>query len=64
MSFEAKYAGICGSCTERIRPGDDVNYVEGELVHADCDIAAPVERKTETCPVCWLIRPCECEVAS
>ena len=63
MSFEAKYGRICGSCTERIRPGDEVKYVEDELVHVDCAVAAPIECKTETCTVCWLIKPCECEVA-
>lgn len=63
MSFEAKYGGICGSCTERIRVGDLVMYLDHEVVHADCEEFVPVERKTVTCETCWLIKPCECEVA-
>jgi hypothetical protein len=61
MSFEAKYGGPCGSCTERIRPGDQVTYADDEMVHADCEGSSTPERKTETCSVCWLIKPCECE---
>ncbi|TDO18157.1 hypothetical protein EV580_1340 [Mycobacterium sp. BK086] len=41
MSFEARYAGDCAadSCNYgdgRIRPGDDVEYVDEELMHREC----------------------------
>jgi hypothetical protein len=62
--FEAKYAGTCDSCTERIKPGDLVTYTDDVIVHADCEEHAVPERKTETCTECWLIKPCQCEVTA
>ena len=64
MTFHAKYDGHCAGCPERIHPGDLVMSVDGEIVHADCDTPVIPERKTETCAVCWLIKPCPCEEAS
>lgn len=66
VSFEAKYNGICGSCTERIREGDQVRYVEDDLVHVVCElVVSEVDRdaKREVCQNCWLLKPCDCEVA-
>jgi len=61
MTFTAKYHGTCGSCTEHITPGERVDYAEDDLVHADCEQAAPRERPTTVCPTCHLTRPCDCE---
>jgi hypothetical protein len=60
-TFEAKFGGICGSCTERIHIGDPATYAGDTVVHASCDDTAQPERKTETCPDCWLTKPCDCE---
>lgn len=35
-TFEAKYDGPCGLCDGRIKEGEDVVYVDDELVHALC----------------------------
>lgn len=64
MSFEAKYHGRCSDCGERIEPGERVRYEDDELVHDECDGDLSVEdRPLDVCPTCWLVRPCECEVA-
>ena len=54
MSFEAKYYGECASedCQyrdNRIRPGDEVEYQNDELVHTKC---AATERLSTTAPLC------------
>jgi hypothetical protein len=39
MSFHAHYDGTCGSedCTTgRIERGDEVEYLDGELMHSSC----------------------------
>ena len=46
VSFEAKYAGRCGNCLERIAIGDRVHYVDDALSHVDCD-AEPEPRPTK-----------------
>ncbi|MEU9806243.1 hypothetical protein [Mycobacterium sp. NPDC050853] len=58
MSFEAKYPGRCGSCDNKIHPGDDVHYEDDELVHDDCpgEVGGPIE----VCPDCWCIHRGEC----
>jgi hypothetical protein len=65
VSFEARYHGRCADCGEHIEPGDRVRYDGGVLVHDDCDDTITVEDDAplDVCPTCWLIRPCECEVA-
>ena len=60
-TFEARFGGICGSCTERIHRGDLATYAEDVVVHADCEDSAQPERKVEVCTQCWLTRPCDCE---
>lgn len=35
--FAAAYSGTCDECGDEIEPGDDVQYVDDELVHADCN---------------------------
>lgn len=64
-TFRAQYGGVCESCEDRIRPGDRVLYVEDGLIHAACaDSDLRVRRRPpveETCPVCWLIKPCGCD---
>lgn len=45
MSFFAKYTtGRCGECQEPIHEGDECEYVDDEICHADC--AAEMERDT------------------
>lgn len=38
--FEAKYEGYCGhpDCGEKIHVGEQVKYIDDELVHRRCDI--------------------------
>lgn len=37
-AFVARYAGPCAAgCGVEIQSGDDVVYVDDELVHADCE---------------------------
>jgi len=57
------YGGRCAAeCGEQIRPGDDVVYVEDELVHVDCEERAlRPAREVEVCTSCWLQKPCPCE---
>lgn len=41
--FDARYPGRCASCDGRINEGDQVTYVDDELVHTECtdDPASP-----------------------
>lgn len=58
--FSAKYSGRCARCPHRIEPGDDVVYVDDELVHLECEDTPPTrERTAVVCPKCWLEQPCE-----
>ena len=61
--FRARYHGRCAECDEHIRPGDEVVYLEGDVVHADCDEHAEPERPVTICPTCHLTKPCDCEDA-
>ena len=60
-TFMALYGGVCDSCTEQIRPGDQCTDTEDVIVHADCEEAIDRERATVTCTSCWLQKPCPCE---
>lgn len=64
MSFTAKYSGRCnsGDCSygdQQIRPGDDVDYFDDELMHAAC---ARYAKRTDPpcCPYCWQYHRGEC----
>jgi len=35
--FTAAFPGTCEECGEPIEIGDDVQYVDDELVHEDCN---------------------------
>lgn len=35
--FTAAFPGTCEECGCEIEPGDDVQYVDDELVHEDCN---------------------------
>lgn len=64
-TFEAIYAGNCGTCSSRIEVGDEVLYLSGGdsvLVHVECDgdMEEVSARKTETCTECWILKPCGC----
>lgn len=62
-TFEAKYNGRCAAdCGWPIQEGEQVAYVDDQLVHADCARDASL-RKPEPviCSTCWLTKPCECE---
>lgn len=43
MTFIARYPGRCGVCQEVIHEGDEVDYLEDEVVHADCADENPDE---------------------
>lgn len=51
MSFEAKYAGRCDVCDERIKPGDQATFVEDEIAHAACP---QVVALADPCPRCFM----------
>jgi hypothetical protein len=36
MTFTAKYFGRCGICDEDIDPGDECDYDDDEVCHAEC----------------------------
>lgn len=56
--FEARFAGRCRACDERIHVGDTVRMTNDGAVHGDCTEAAPVERsEPEPCTTCWLVHP-------
>lgn len=61
-TFEAKFAGPCGSeCDTGIEVGDEVLYdTSGVLIHADCISTSTPSRPTETCMECFIIKPCDC----
>lgn len=67
-TFRVKYPGRCAAdCGSVIEPGDDVTYVEDELVHVECADRSwpsglgpmPEPRAVDICPHCRLVRPCE-----
>jgi hypothetical protein len=58
MPFTAQYPGVCAddTCGMSIRPGDEVQYVNGSLVHVRCpeqltDLT-PREQSAGRCPRC------------
>lgn len=57
MTFTARYASTCGDCDRPIAPGDQVQYRDDVLTHAQC----PTPRPVTICPTCWLAKPCECD---
>lgn len=68
MAFTARYHGTCDACTEHIAPGELVRYAadpldheSGVLIHDNCDQTPRHERPVVVCPICHLIRPCDCE---
>lgn len=65
VALVARYGGRCAAeCGRRILPGDEVVYVDDDLVHLDCEgyaIARPRLKVREVCAVCRLERPCPCD---
>jgi hypothetical protein len=63
--FPARFDGTCAAdCENRIHPGDRVQYVDGQLMHAACAPAPePTEQPQEppVCGVCWQTKPCRCD---
>jgi hypothetical protein len=65
--FVASFGGRCAAeCGDPIRPGEDVQYVADELMHAEC--AADTEGRViraeraepSVCPSCWTVHAGEC----
>lgn len=64
MSFRAQFSGRCFGGCDGIEEGDEVEFANGVLAHVDCEEAEgarPEPKRAETCPRCWLERPCECD---
>lgn len=64
-TFAARYVGPCAAdCGVWIKPGDDVTYVDDELMHADCadgdSSAQAAVRQPDPCPRCWTVHRGEC----
>jgi hypothetical protein len=64
MSFQAKYAGYCNAedCSygdTQIRPGDQVEYLDDQLMHVEC---AAHQRRGHgpLCPNCFQEHRGEC----
>jgi len=55
MSFPARYGGKCAAdCDRRIFAGDEVEYVDDQLVHVGCVPAPDVEKEPRpVCPTCF-----------
>jgi hypothetical protein len=60
--FNARYPGRCeGDCGGEIEPGDEVSYVDDQLMHTDCQPRHwPDGEKPPICPHCWLQHAGEC----
>jgi hypothetical protein len=61
--FVAAFGGACAAeCGDRIKPGEDVQYVADELMHVECAGGEPPARRPETaaCPSCWTVHAGEC----
>lgn len=57
MAFEARYPGRCAN-GDRIEPGQQVRYDEDrQLVHIDCDDAAPEVARGPVCMSCFMEKP-------
>lgn len=64
MTFHAKHPDRCaGSCAEPIEVGDEVEYIDDQLVHFGCTPTAEPEPRP-ICPDCFLEIPlngvCSC----
>ncbi|MEX8058595.1 hypothetical protein [Microbacterium sp. 16-032] len=55
MTFTARYAGRCAAdCGEQIAPGDEVEFVDDQLVHDGCTPTPQAERAPRpVCPDCF-----------
>jgi hypothetical protein len=60
MIFEAKYAGRCNACDDRIHEGERVMYDDDQIVHAQCDPTGLDDDPATACTQCWLIHAGEC----
>lgn len=65
MTFTARYRGHCNAddCDygdNEIRPGDDVTYLDDQLVHAACVDRQSTRADTPLCPACWQYHRGEC----
>lgn len=63
MSFAAKYKGRCAydECSfNTIDPGDDVEYVDDELMHVGCAQRLRNNTKVPLCDDCGLYHRGEC----
>ena len=53
--FAANFPGQCGTCEDRIEPGDKVRYEDDELVHESCpyvDVTKAPRNPPDVCPEC------------
>lgn len=50
-SFAAKYPGVCANCDGQIVVGQQVGFMDDELIHVKCP------KPEATCPVCFMVLP-------
>ena len=56
MSFKAKYDGRCSECAQDIFKDDELDWFDGQVVHADClPDAAKDKVERPTCSKCWQV---------
>ncbi|MGI6878804.1 hypothetical protein [Microbacterium sp. gxy059] len=53
-TFRARYDGTCAAdCDQRIDPGDEVTYLDGQLVHVGCEPVDDEPAPRPVCPICF-----------
>jgi hypothetical protein len=58
-TFDARFAGTCGSCTERFAAGDPVRFIEDEICHDTCEERRVAGKAETVCMTCFLTT-CDC----
>lgn len=56
--FEAQFPGACAGCPNGIDTGEDVRYVDDQLVHVGCKPPPdPTKVQRPLCPRCFMELP-------
>ncbi|MDP9903194.1 hypothetical protein [Arthrobacter bambusae] len=62
-TFPAKYAGICGTCSSPINPGEEITRtLKDDYTHVECpEPELDALKGRPACPSCWMVGPCDCD---
>lgn len=65
--FAARYGGRCAAdCGQRIEAGDDVQFIDGELMHSypcaehEADADRRMAKRAQACGSCFMVHAGEC----